>query len=365
MKYRLSTLHPSQTYDDDDKTEVIDISVADPISAILITHKTGNNSNDAPTAHALECLTRVELIDGSDVLFSLTGKEADALDWYCNGVQRSNWNVYRNGMDTDRNLGINFGRFLWDPVLALDPKKFTNLQLKFTLDKDAGGCDPDEHTIQVVACLFDEKKVEPTGFLMAKEVKEFAGTSTATHDYTDMPTDHVYRKLLIKAQYPGSEPEALLQNLKLSEDQDKRVVFNHGINLIQAAIEQNNPIYAEHILTQCLSTGSYGYCTPASRVFGSAQRWESSVGNGEYAFYDGDGGRFDVTCETGSGSAQVFVQGWNPHGVMEIPFGDQADIEDWYDVSKIGSLRVDITKQAAFTSSMEAQIFLQQMRKYA
>ena len=61
----------------------------------------------------------------------------------------------------------------------------------------------------------------------------------------------------------------------------------------------------------------------------------------------------------------VELKGWLPHGVWEIPFGDQADIGDWYDVTKIGSLRADITKTAELDTSDSVQIFLQQMRKYA
>ena len=365
MNYRLSTLHPSQSYDDDDKTEVIDINVADPISEIVIAHKVGNTASAAPTAHALSCLTKIELVDGSDVLFSLSGKEADALDWYCNFVQRSNWNAYLNGMDTDRIVGINFGRFLWDPILALDPKKFTNLQLKFTIDKDAGGCAPDEHTIEIWACMFDEKSVTPEGFLMAKEIKDFAGTASATHEYTDLPTDHPYRKLLIRAQKHGQEPGFLISNLKLSEDQDKRVVFNHGMGTIMRAITKG-PVYAESIIGHTTNAALlYGYCTPTARVNGVCQEWKYDAPTGSIAFYDGDGGRFRTRHELGTSNMNVELKGWLPHGVWEIPFGDQADIGDWYDVTKIGSLRADITKTAELDTSDSVQIFLQQMRKYA
>jgi len=364
MNYRLSTLHPSEAYTAN-ITEVIDINVADPISALTIALKVGNTASAAPTAHAMACLTKIEIVDGSDVLFSLSGRQAEALDWYCNGVQRSNWNAYLNGMDTDRHVGINFGRWLWDPILALDPKKFTNLQLKFTLDYDAGGCAPDENTIEIWACLFDEKKVEPTGFLMAKEIKEFAGTSSATHEYSDLPTDHPYRKLLIRAQEAGEEPGALLSNLKLSEDQDKRVVFNHGFGTIMRNIALHTPIYAESIIGYVGTSSTNGYCTPTTRINGICQEWKLEAPTGSIAFYEGDGGEFQVIHELAGSNMQVELKGWLPHGVWDIPFGDQKDIEDWYDVTKIGSLRADITKTSTFTSSMAAQIFLQQMRKYA
>lgn len=363
MNYRLSTLFPSQAFNAN-KTEIIDINIADPISALIIAFKVGNTANAAPTAHALACLTKIELVDGSDVLFSLSGKQADALDWYHNGVTRTNWNAYLNGMDTDRHVGINFGRHLWDPLLALDPKKFTNLQLKFTIDYDAGGCAPDENTVEIFAALFDEKAVTPEGFLMAKEIKDYARVAS-THEYTDLPTDYPLRKLLVACQRYGKEPGLLIQNLKLSEDQDKRVVFDHGFNQILASIGIHSPIYHETIVGHTSSAGNYGYCTPTERVFGTVATWGSAVLLGEHAFYDGDGGRFDVTCAASSGNAQFDVQGWLPHGVAEIPFGIQEEIEDWYDVTKVGSLRADILAGSETIDSETIQIFLQQLRKYA
>lgn len=362
MFYRLATIHPAQAYSAD-KTEIIDINVADPISALIIFLTVGNTASAEPTAHALACLTKIELVDGSDVLFSLSGYEADALDWYNNHVTRSNWNAYLSGMDTNRILHINFGRHLWDPLLALDPTKFNNLQLKFTLDIDAGGCAADENTVTVLAALFDQKTITPQGFLMSKEIKDYA-MGSATHEYTDLPTDHPYRKLLVRCMTAGAEPGARLRSLKLSEDQDKRVVMDHRFSEIMRSLIMDNPLYHETIVGAVTQAGNYGYCTPTSRVFGTISAWASEIGLGTLAFYDGDGGRFDVTSETSAGNIQVDVQGWLPHGVYDIPFGRQDLIDDWFDVTAVGSLIIDILSMGAASSSDSVQIFLQQLRNY-
>jgi len=363
MNYRMSTLHPAQTYTAD-KTEIIDINVADPISAIIFHLNVDNVGNVAPNNHALACLTKLELVDGSDVLFSLSGLEADALDWYHNGVTRSNWNAYRDGMNTDRILAINFGRYLWDPILALDPTKFTNLQLKFTLDIDAGGCAPENNTVRIYAALFDQKTITPEGFLMAKEIKDYA-MGSATHEYTDLPTDYPYRKLLLRCQSHDHEPTALLSNLKLSEDQDKRVVFDHSPDEIIRNIMTHSPMYHETILCYAGASALDFFCTPTTRVFGTLTTWGQACILGELAFYDGDGGEFSTICATSSGNVQADVQGWLPHGVYDIHCGLQNEIEDWWDVTKIGSLRADILSAATAASTESVQIFLQQLRKYA
>ncbi|GAI57748.1 unnamed protein product, partial [marine sediment metagenome] len=54
-------------------------------------------------------------------------------------------------------------------------------------------------------------------------------------------------------------------------------------------------------------------------------------------------------------------EGYLPHGVFEIPFGLQDDPNDWYDVSRIGSLKADII---GGSSTGTAELMLQQLRTY-
>lgn len=362
MKHRLATLYARKTHITD-VTEPIDIDLADPISQIVIEIAVGNSASAAPTAHAINCLTKVEIIDGSDVIFSLNGAEAEALDWYHNGVERSPWNPYLSGMDTQRFIGLNFGRFLWDKVLALDPKRFGNLQLKISLDIDAGGVSSTSVDLQVWANVFDEEKIAPIGFLMQKEIKNYTLTASG-HEYTDLPTDRPYRKLFYRAQLAGTEPNVLVSNFKLTEDQDKRIVLNHGPEDILRSIASRTPMYKELIIGYVGTASTNGFCTPTARVNGICQRWALTAGAGEIAFYDGDGGRFKVIAATLASNMQVLVAGWLPHGVYEIPFGDQNDIDDWYDVTKIGNLKTDITAGSGAGTTNTLQLFLQQLRKY-
>lgn len=363
MFYRLTTLKALETYSSD-TTEIIDINVADPITFILI-HLGVYGNGDLNTAHPISCLTKIEIVDGSDVIFSLTGKEAAALDFYHNkGLIRSPWNTALENTWTDQFIGLNFGRYMWDPELALDPRKFTNLQLKLTLDIDAGGNDADQNRLRVQAALFDQKAVTPIGVLMQKEIKDYAMASLA-HEYTDLPTDYPYRKFLMRCQSSGHEPRALVRNIKLSEDIDKRIIVDHGSEEIMRAIAINTPMIKEHWFIPIDTAVRYLYCTPTTRVAATGSIWAQTVSAGDLAFYNGDGGQLELYAATGAQNVQVMVEGWCPHGVWEIPMGIQDDIDDWYDVSKVGSLKADIESRSAADSSDSVQIFLQQLRKYA
>lgn len=360
MNYRLSTLFARKSYSSD-ATEVIDINVSDPISQLIIELST-LNVGDVATAHAIACLKKVELVDGSDVLFSLSGYEAEAVDIYHNKVIRSNWNAYLTTLGVQRFLGINFGRKLWDPLLAFDPKKFTNPQLKITLDIDAGGNAPSANYLQVWAALFDEKVISPMGFLMHKEVKDYP-MGVSTHEYTDLPVDYPYRKLFIRQMTPGTEPCQHIDNIKLSEDQDKRIIFDHGPADLFRTIAAMNPQLVEQIMFAGTAAGVNVFTTVSERATATFAKWAAAVGTLPYASYGSAGGRMVVYSGSSENSVAI-VAGWIPHGVYEIPFGDQDDPEDWFDASALRALKLDIKAGSGALSTDSVQVFLQQLRKY-
>jgi len=363
MNYRLSTIFPRKSYDDNG-TEIIDINVIDPISQLIIELAANITDDTDITALAIACLEKIELVDGSEVLFSLSGYEAEAVDWYHNHNFNSPWDVYWGGGETQRFVRINFGRYLWDPLLAFDPKKFKNPQLKITRNITAGGAVPDANRMQVWAALFDQKVVAPTGFLMHKEIKDYTLTSS-THEYTDLPTDYPYRKLFIRAQKQGTEPNSVLSNIKLSEDQDKKVIVNHGTEDIFRTIAMQSPPIEEHIHARVMTAATEIFCTPTTRCYAVADMLSATADAGTIALDMGDGGHIHAITGTAAKYCAFFVRGWLPHGTWEIPFGLQAEIDDWYDVTKVTSLRLDTTSGAGLAGTEHVQVFLQQLRKYA
>lgn len=358
MKYRQVELQARKTYTSD-TTEIIDINLADPISNLIIAVE-NTNSSATMTAHPLASVLQIDLVDGSDVLFSLDGYEAEALDWYNNGGQfRSNYNYFLNGGTSMRLIGINFGRKLWDELYAFDPKMFTNPQLKIQLDIDAGGMSCATMYLTVWANVFDEKVPSLQGFLTAKEVKQYTMAS-ATHEYTDLPLDHTYRSLFFRPFLLGTEPNQAVTLIKLSEDQDKRVPFEiEGQEITRNLMEMYGPVEEHYYFATGTST-KYIYCAPTTRVVATGAVWAAAAADAQPAFYNGDGGRLDTITDTAGSNYQVFARGWVPHCVYQIPFGDQMDPDDWYDVRGLGSLRLDITGAAA----AQGFIFLQQLRPY-
>lgn len=338
-------------------TKTIDVDIAKPISRITIQMK-GTNSTSVPVAHPAKMLTKVELVDGSNVLFSLNGVQARALNFYENGRLPNDLMSYANDVQCAAVCQINFGRYLWDELLAFDAKKFSNPQLRISHNLALGGSTPDAATLNVFAHAFDEKIPTPVGFLMSKE--QFAYTLVASaKESIDLATDLPYRFLLIQSLTAGKQPWEQYNQVKLTEDNDARVVINDEKTSDLIKLLQDYPRIVEYILAYGLSAAPTIYCTPTYET----QVGAIGIDSADAALFavQPQGGAFAATG-TAAKLSQWLATGFIPHGAMAIPFGKKDTIEDWYDVSKVGALKLILT--AGSGASGTCQIVSQQLKKY-
>jgi len=358
MEKRVNKFFSRTTYAAD-TTEVIDINIKDVISSIVITIE-GLNATAAMIAPLARAITKIELVDGSDVLYSLDGEEAEALDWYNNnGTFRANYNYYLNGGTCKRYIGLNFGRYLWDRVYAFDPSRFNNPQLRVTLDSGVGANTCATLYMTCHANIFDSPPSELKGFLMSKELKQWTMAAN-THEYTDLPLDHRYRSLYLRAYLAGTESNQCVANLKLSEDQDKRVPFDDDPFILYSTVLANLPKVKETYWFATADVNRYMYIVPTTRVTAVSSKWAEAADTKANSFYDGDGGALKTICSSVGMNTQCHLEGYIPHAVFKIPFGDQNDPGDWYNVMGLGSLRADITGGAA----AQGYLFIEQERLY-
>jgi len=117
MNYRFTTLEATKTLGETG-TNITDLTLSDIITAIRIM-VIATSASTAWSNHPAANVTKVELVDGSDVLFSLTGKCAEAMDFYQRPRARASMIEYRNGRGCACVFDINFGRYLGDRELGL------------------------------------------------------------------------------------------------------------------------------------------------------------------------------------------------------------------------------------------------------
>lgn len=358
MNYRQYKFY-ARTAFTSDTTIVIDLNMVDEISVITLIFEMYKTAV-VQTGHPLLAITKIELIDGSEVLFSLDGMEADALNWYHNnGRFPSNYNYGNTGGTYTRVVNLNFGRWLYDPDFGFDPKKFQNPQLRISLDVNAWAATATTVYVTGVANLFDEITPNLKGMLIAKEIKSWTMASS-THEYTELPTDMRYRALYFRPYLLGTEPNQCVSNFKLSEDYDKKIPYDLDMDTILRSLVERYPQVEETYWFSLATSTRYLYIAPTTRVTAVSAVWASTGVAQDAAFYNGDGGQLDTIATANASNTQIHVRGWVPHSTYEIPTGEKSDPNDWWDVSRLGSLKADITGAASATG----YLFLQQLRPY-
>jgi len=360
MKYRTVAIIPTQTLTGA-QTLTIPINLKDIISRLTIFWSV-TKVKVGMSSYPHRDIQKIELVDGSDVLFSMDGGQAAALNIY-NRKAHTYWcGVSINGNPIQSWYSIDFGRWLFDEMLALDPSRFLNLQLKVTVDPAVCEVGCASGDISLYADVFDEQVPTPSGFLMSKEHFSSITPDTNAYTYIDLPTDFPIRHMLIQGYRTAKEPWFQVAEARLDEENLKRIPFDWALeryHLMRRTIEM--PIQ-EQISSQTNQTpGLALYCTPTN--YWNIFNGQSLAAHATLHYpVVSPGGYFLPVISAGTTYVAI-VKGWLPNHCFSFPFGYQADISDWYDVTKLGHVGLRL-RAGTHAADSEQAVVLQQNRSY-
>ena len=359
MKYRETELL-DRTDVGETGTKTIDINVLDPISRIDITwHAYAAGYQLYQLANIV---SKIELVDGSDVLFSMSGLEAQGLNIYDRKVPTMNTPTYNRGNWVMAIMGIDFGRWLYDTELAFVPGNFRNPQLKVTFNEHASYAASDNF-LEIFAHCFDEKAIAPVGFLMSKNHYAYDPLGDNKYAYIDLPTDHTIRQMLIRGYKAKVDPLDVVDEARLSEENDKRVVFDLELRR-----------YFYRMLGQWRETEEY-WCEYGHGEFENNDMFFTPTSymtvptltpladqQHPWLVTPPRGGWLDWRSTPG---LMTFgrISGYLPNHCIQIPFGVQAELDSWYDAQNKSSIKLRLLSSTEGDGSL-ISVLLQQLRRY-
>lgn len=359
MNYRTSEILAAESITTA-ATKTIDINLRDAISRLSLI-VTATNASWTPTDHPAKILKSVDLVDGSRVICSLNGGQILASDFYdAREASHNEVNYDDNGISRLA-YHLNFGRHLFDPELALDPARFSNLQLKVNHDYSLGSGAPDAATLGVYADLFDEKKPSLRGYLSNKELYSVDSVSAQTK-YVDLPTDNILRRLMVMCWHDNECPDVTISSVKITEEHDKRVVTDISIqNQIRLHAREWGQ-YTEYI---CGRTGASiaFYVTPHFDLALVLTANGTTIADAFDAW--SGGGKRVIDADT-DGDFMGIATGTCPCGAVPFEFGQQDDLNDWWDVRRLGSARLKIVQGTIGSADTSAtlDVVTQQLVEY-
>ncbi len=343
-------------------TEVMEIVTRQPISRIHLSWRVVKTTN-VMASYPHSDIVRIEVVDGSDVLHSVDGGQNQAVCIYDRLCPTMNLGQHLIANSEHSSYGIDFGRYRHDPELALLPDKFSNLQLKVTFD--ANNCDADAASgnLEVWADLFDEKVINPVGFLMTKEHHKRIPPVAGGYWYVDLPTDYPIRKMFLQGYRKSKEPWNNLIEAKLDEENERRIPLDWNLEDYYRLMKGVWHQVEEQMAVALQDTERNFFVTPTN--YHAAAMFTCVGGVDASAFVAGwqPGGDWGLFSSVPNRSFIGQVHGFLPNHVFEFPFGDPRDLADWYDVTKLGSLRLRM-RSGVGGEVGTASVILQQLRYY-
>lgn len=346
-------------------TKTVDIDTTGVISRMIIRFRLTVVTVSVMTKMVTDTISKIEIVDGGTVLFSASGGDAFALPyWEGHALPYQNISLTVGGFFECAIL-VNFGRWLYDPMLAFTPERFSNPQLKITWDEDACNASVVVNEFSVHAYEDDSPPGGgPSGFLMTKEVKSYAMTASA-HEYTELPTDYPVRMLLVRGYSEDHAPVTLLSRLKLDVDNGRVVLVDHDIDDLFEILSSYPVIQVPVVLDNAV--------TAKTLFMPVSEDPQISVEYDATAFVTAQS-KFAVPTYTGPKcalSASVDIKGQTakiagrlPACTLAIPFGDLKEPDSWLDIVGSRSLRADITATSDADSGDTTALVVQQYVRY-
>lgn len=326
-------------------TETFDIKYKVPISRIELTFKTTKVLYNM-TAPGPANIPKIELVDGSKALHSLSGYTNQALAYFSRGNIAMEHGQHIQSLSEIDTYVIDFGRYLGDPLLAFDPTRFDNPQLKVTWDEDLADTSVTVNSLEIWAHLFDEKKIMPIGFLRAREHWSSAMGADGSKEEISLPEDEVIRQILLRAYRDGYEPWYQIDAAKLDENAEERIPFDYtDLEMYYRRMKSHWKMLVVPFIAEPYGTARVFYI-PATDYWAHVS--VIPVATSSYGYMSGTDAKGGKVSLINSVNAQVVgvSRGYLPWHCFQFPFGKQDDPEDWYD-PKGKAPRLTITSHAS------------------
>lgn len=330
-------------------TKTFNLDYTDPITQLDLFFEGTNGATGNVESPFERCISKIEIVDGGEVLWDLPGEVALAAYVQDNGAFPYSEAEEAAAASVRQQIPIRFGLKLFDPVYAFDPRRHKNPQLRFTFNEAAintagsTGFVSDSWAFTLHVRLMEDAPA-PRAFLSYRSVETILGTAGGVRRI-ELPTDRTIRYLLCRAYEKGVSVYSAITNHKLSADGGKWVPFDlPSRDFLNRMCEVFDPV--TRIFTSFAASGTTretfmgvplnGHVTHSiSGVIASGNFYINGTVLLYYITHAGDA--YDTS------HAYITNTGWALHSTLMHAFGDRMNPADWLDPSALNKLDYYIT----------------------
>lgn len=304
-------------------------------------------------------ISKIEVIaDGSEVIKSITGKQAQALGYLDQGVVSPD--MIRNYAANDQRAYflINFGRFLKDFDYGLVLEKFNNVELKITNDATATeftslSCD--------IMCYYlrDVTSAQFKGCMYTEVWRDYIPVASGVQ-YLELPTNWLIRRILLNP-LPGFDGTTykwytalnnLMYNIELSFKTGVERVWKDGFQQLMICnyLENGKYVLPAGLIYQSADTGKdigLGYTFGVGGISASKDGAVSAV----IPTIEADTSSNILSFESYEADAPISIiaSGMGYHSIGFFDFDKNPDPSTWLNTRVKDVVKLDITTRSTAT----------------
>lgn len=345
-------------------TKVIPIDISDVISRIDFFWQCTNVTVSAMLDAVTACLSSIELVDGSEVISSVSGAELQGVNFYDRKIMPHHEISLTVGGYFEVGLSLDFGRWLWDTEYAFDPKRFTNPQLLVTWDEDACNTAAEVNRFSSYAHVFEPGVATPGAMLVNRRVKEYPMVGTS-HEYTKLPVDRIMRKVLIRGYSEDHDPIALFDTIKLNLDGEKEVPINIKAEDLDRYLALVYPRIHEFYTLDAAITAKTLY-SALSKDQQVSISYDATViaATATFAVATWTGAKCALSASIDIKGNDMEVSGRMPANCFPLDFGVPGDPATWFPANQYGSAVLDLLDSSDADSGDTVYLVVQQVMPY-
>ncbi len=218
-------------------TDTLELQKSGVVSAINLVFSalSAADIEDTIKARIIDHLPTIEVTDGADgKMFSLTGQELKALNFYMFGQVPHEVAPLYGGFTQRTQVTIPFGSYIGDPKRALDLGAWDQVQVEVTNDATTAMWAAGALNVDMQVVTLQDLAAKPAGYYKHYEWRSGKPTANGQHVYHDLPTKDLIRRYFIQLDpdlaatgNPTNDPIADANNIKLSFKQEQEVVWDH------------------------------------------------------------------------------------------------------------------------------------------
>lgn len=345
MKIREHLLVNARTMADSE-TYTKDLPANAKIMELRIRISATNGATSNTLAKLNGMVTKIEVVDGSDVLHSLDGKEEQANNFYRHGqLPFQQLNSKAAGVVIEEFI-VSFGRFRGDREFYLDTSRWKNAQLRIThalTISATAGFATGTGALTVIAKVIEDGAPPYRGFIQSIEKKSWTTIASGVEP-TILPRDFPYQSIMVKDLETLIEPDVDLTNLKLIIDSGRWIPFDLSTAIILA---DNIARYGRAL--QRMNYLNDTAVTWLSDCYGRVSAWAGAAGITGVGIVQTVIAEQVVLLMVTAGTSNCFinVSGHAPHSCLYLPFGDGKEVDDYLQVQGVSLIELEATQGAA------------------